>query len=39
MGLDHDALDQNYSLLENIIKRRFPFQGGTLRGIGVQTDV
>lgn len=39
MGLDHEGLDPDYSILENIVKRRFPFQGGTLRGIGVQTNV
>lgn len=37
MGLDEAGLEKGLSVLENIVKRKFPFQGGGLRNMSVQT--
>ena len=39
MGLDFYDLEDNLSAFQNISKRKFPFQGGTLMNAAVQTMV
>ena len=39
MGLGFEDLKDNLSAFQNIAKRKFPFQGGTLRNAAVRTMV
>ena len=42
MGIDesqkNEYFDQEYSIIANLLKKKYPFSGGTFRHISVQTS-
>lgn len=38
MGIAEQDLDSRFSILGNLIKRKYPFNGGTLKSTAIQTN-
>ena len=38
MNINSHDLESQYSILSNLIKRKYPFNGGTVRNVSIQTN-